>query len=117
MCSAQTSFEQVLAGRRMLMGEFHEDTLWALNNCAMCHADLGEYSIATEGHHVVLQHRTLELGATHPHTLLSKSNLGAVFLQKGEQLHAQGSEMWEEDEAAGEAKLYEACFTPPMNLH
>ena len=68
-----SSQEQVLAGRRELLGERHPDTLGAMNNLAEALSALGELEAARELEEQVLAgSRSCWLGEPHPEHALPR---------------------------------------------
>jgi tetratricopeptide (TPR) repeat protein len=75
--------EQVLAGRRRVLGEDHPDTLMSWHNLAYAYRSVGRVDEAITGHEKVLAHNRRVLGDGHPDTLVSRSNLAIAYQSVG----------------------------------
>ncbi|KAJ7434403.1 hypothetical protein FB451DRAFT_289523 [Mycena latifolia] len=76
--------ELVLNKRRELLGEDHQDTLWAMENLALRYSEMGQVHQAAELEKVVLSKQRELLGEDHPATLMSMANLAVMYSQMGQ---------------------------------
>jgi tetratricopeptide (TPR) repeat protein len=88
---------QALAGRRLLLGENHPDTLESLNDTAEAHRELGELPEALELHEQAFAAREDEFGPDDPRTLSSMNNVAETYRELGDpqlahNLHRQALE-------------------------
>jgi tetratricopeptide (TPR) repeat protein len=81
---ALTLNEQVLTGRRRLLGDDHPQTLASMNNLAETRRELGDLQGARDLHEQTLAARRRMLGNDHPDTLTSMNNLGATRRKLGD---------------------------------
>lgn len=77
-------FEQILAGRRRLLGDDHPATLTSMNNLAVSRRNVGDLEGAQELHGQTLAARRRVLGEDHPATLTSMRYLTAFQQELGE---------------------------------
>ncbi|KAJ7742905.1 P-loop containing nucleoside triphosphate hydrolase protein [Mycena metata] len=81
---AQAIAEQVVEKSRLLLGEDHQNTLWAMGDLAQTYWGLGEFQKAKELEVLVLEKHTDFLGEDHPHTLFAMGNLAQTYSNLGE---------------------------------
>ncbi|MDG4759084.1 tetratricopeptide repeat protein [Micromonospora sp. WMMD710] len=81
--AAITHFEQVVAGRRRMLGDEHPDTLTSRHNLASAYQTAGRVDEAIVLHEHVLSVYRRMLGDEHPDTLASQNNLARAYQSAG----------------------------------
>jgi serine/threonine protein kinase/tetratricopeptide (TPR) repeat protein len=76
--------EKALGIRRQELGEYHNDTLEAMNILAMSCQQAGQFGRAISLHEQVLEARRVRLGEDHPATLQSMNNLALAYRDAGQ---------------------------------
>jgi tetratricopeptide (TPR) repeat protein len=80
---------QVLEQRKMILGDEHLDTIWALSNLGSTYYMMGQYKAAEKLGSEVLDKRRKILGDDHPSTIQVMGNLASTFHAMGKYKEAE----------------------------
>src|SRR5947207_3295827 len=88
MTEATNMQEEVLAKRKMILGDDHPNTLTSMAYLASTYQQLGKMTEATNMQEEVLAKRKMILGDDHPDTLTSMAYLASTYQQQGKMTEA-----------------------------
>jgi tetratricopeptide (TPR) repeat protein len=83
LTEAVKMYKEVLAKRKILLGEDHPNTLTSKDNLGWTYREQGKLTEAVKLHEEVLAKRKVVLGEDHPHILVSMHDLAATFYYQG----------------------------------
>ncbi len=86
---AEELFMRVIATRKALLGDYHEDTLFSRDNLALTYWYQGRRQEAGDLEAEVAKISQRELGEDHPNTLTSMSNLALIYNDLGRKEEAE----------------------------